>query len=256
VSVPSDVRICSATGLALVPAATKTVFRLAKPSFGPVNSRRRSSSLDDRATWNRFDLPGKQTFYASSTPEGAYGELLGSLKRPASLPAAELFDDAGGATVEELIAEDWVAAGKRLPPYAVDVNWLYEFRLYTVTLPEQGWLVECEHSRTVAFLQDSIPAALLQRGMEQVTVADLRSEDRFVTSSLAERLASVRLDEGRKAIGLRYGSKHGSDWVCWAVWLRDSVADAITVDEGRSILPPDRNAALRKVLGTFNLAAR
>jgi hypothetical protein len=108
----------------------------------------------------------------------------------------------------------------------------------------------------VAFLQDSIPAALLQRGVEKVTVADLRSEDRFVTSRLAERLASVRLDEGRMPIGLRYGSKHGSDWVCWAVWLRDGVADAITVDEGRSILPPDRNPVLRRVLGTFNLAAQ
>lgn len=25
---------------------------------------------------------------------------------------------------------------------------------------------------------------------------------------------------GDKAIGLRYGSKHGSDWDCWTVWLR------------------------------------
>ena len=61
--------------------------------------------------------------------------------------------------MEELIAEDWAAAGKRLPPYVVDINWLYEFRLYTMTMPEQGWLVDSEHSRTVTFLHGNIPFA-------------------------------------------------------------------------------------------------
>lgn len=149
---------CPVTGLALIPAAGQTVFRLAKPSYGPLNPQCRTiSSCDDRSSWNRFDLPGEQTIYAASNPDGAYGELLGRLKKPRPVPAARYLDDVGSATIEELITEDWAAAGKKLAPYVVDINWLYEFRLYTLTLPEQGWLVESEHSRTVNFFAEQHP---------------------------------------------------------------------------------------------------
>lgn len=253
----SSVRICERTGIALVPASGQTVFRLAKPSYGPLNPRRRAvTSADDRNEWNRFDLPGEQTIYAASSPEGAYGELLGSLKKPAPVAAAQLFDDVGDATMEELIAEDWAAAGKRLPPYVVDINWLYEFRLYTMTLPQQGWLTDSEHSRTVTFLQGNIPLRLWERSMQRVTVSDLRSEDRFVTTHLAEVLANARLDDDNTAIGLRYGSKHGSDWDCWAVWLRNGVAATIAVDNGLPVHPPVYNPILAKVLDTYNLSAQ
>lgn len=255
----SDIRACPTTGIALLPACGQTVFRLAKPSYGPLNPQCRPlTSDDDRSRWNRFDLPGEQTVYAASTPEGAYGELLGGLKKPAPLAASVLFDDAGGAavTVEELIAEDWAALGKRLAPHVVNVNWLDEFRLYTMTLPQQGWLVDSEHSRTVTFLQENIPLALWERGVQGVTVSDLRSEDRFLTTHLAERLARARLTEGHTAIGLRYGSKHGSDWDCWTVWLRNGVNTSIAVDAGEPVHPPERNPILAKVLDTYNLSAQ
>jgi hypothetical protein len=254
--VPSDVVICSATGIALVAASGQTVFRLAKPSYGALNPLRRAIGGDeDRSSWNRFDLPGEQTIYAASNPQGSYGELLGSLKKPQTVAASEYLDDVGDATMEELIAEDWVTAGKRLAPYVVDVNWLYEFRLYTLTLPRQGWFVASEHSRTVAYLHGHIPPGLWERGMRRITVSDLRSEDRFITTRLAEQLASARLAGGDNAIGLRYGSKHGSDWDCWTVWLREGVADRIVVDDGRLVRPPDQNPDLTKVLETYNLLA-
>jgi hypothetical protein len=255
--VSSNVRTCPTTGIALVPASGQTVFRLAKPSYGPLNPQRRTAtSADDRSGWNRFDLPGEQTIYAASSPEGSYGELLGSLKKPRPVAAARLFDDAGGATMEELIAADWAAAGKRLAPYVVDINWLFEFLLYMMTLPQSGWLVDSEHSRTVTYLQGNIPLPLWERSIQRVTVSDLRSEDRFVTTHLAERLARARLDEGDTAIGLRYGSKHGSDWDCWTVWLRNGVAAGIAVDGGDPVQPPELNPVLAKVLETYNLSAQ
>ncbi|WP_459974830.1 hypothetical protein [Mycobacterium sp. MUNTM1] len=251
-----DVLICSVTGLALVPAAGQTVFRLAKPSYGPLNPQCRTiSSCDDRSSWNRFDLPGEQTIYAASNPEGAYGELLGRLKKPRPVPAARYLDDVGSATMEELIAEDWAAAGKKLAPYVVDINWLYEFRLYTLTLPEHGWLVESEHSRTVNFLQSNIPGNLWERGIQHVTVSTLRCEDRYVTTYLAERLARARVVGDITPLGLRYGSKHGSDWDCWTVWLREGVADSMGVDGGTAVAAPNQNPVLAKVLDTFGLSA-
>ena len=92
--------------------------------------------------------------------------------------------------------------------------------------------------------------------MQQVTVSDLRSEDRFVTTHLAEQLASARLAEGDKAIGLRYGSKHGSDWDCWTVWLRNGVAASISADGGETVQAPEYNPVLAKVLETYNLSAQ
>ncbi|MUL50054.1 hypothetical protein FZI85_29910 [Mycobacterium sp. CBMA293] len=252
----SNVLTCPSTGLALVPASGQTVFRLARPSYGALNPRRRTAtSDDDRSEWNRFDLAGHQTVYAASTPEGAYGELLGSLKKPAQFPGSRLFDDAGTATMEELIAQDWAEAGKRLAPCEVDINWLYEFRMYTMTLPVGGWLVDSEHSRTVSYLQQNIPLAVWERSVHQVTVSVLRCEDRFITSHLAERLAGARLAEGDKAIGLRYGSKHGSDWDCWTVWLRGGVAASIAVDDGTPVQAPESNPVLAKVLDTYGLLA-
>ena len=138
----------------------------------------------------------------------------------------------------------------------VDVNWLYEFRLYTLTLPAWGWLVDLEHSRTVTYLNGRIPVSLWERGVHAVTVPHLRSEDRFITTRLGEQLAGARLAEGDRAIGLRYGSKHGSDWDCWTVWLRDGVMAAVAVDDGSSVRPPHQNPVLSKVLETYNLTAR
>lgn len=251
-----DLDICSATGIALVPASQQLLFRLAKPSYGPLNPQHRGiSSSDDRTGWNRFDIPGQQTVYSASSPEGAYGELLGSLKKPTAVPAAKYLDDVGGATIDELIQQDWADAGKRLPPYAVDLHWLNEFRLYTLTLPTSGWLVEIEHSSTVAYLGQHIPGPLWERGIQQITVAELRSSDRSLTTLLAEQLATARLADETHPIGIRYGSKHGSDWSCWAIWLRDTIKATIDVDPGTPIAPPGSNPALAKVLAAYNLTA-
>jgi hypothetical protein len=67
--------------------------------------------------------------------------------------------------------------------------------------------------------------------------------------SFGDRFAS-----GSSALGLRYGSKHRSDWDCWTVWLRAGVAAAIAVDGSSPVLAPDENPVLAKVLDTFSLS--
>ncbi|WP_162625302.1 hypothetical protein [Mycolicibacterium llatzerense] len=79
-------------------------------------------------------------------------------------------------------------------------------------LPDVGWLVDAEHSNTVAYLHRNWPAAVLAEGLRQVTVAELRGESRSVTSHLAEMMACCRLQDQTRPIGLLYGSKLGSDW--------------------------------------------
>lgn len=250
------VLICNTTRLALLPASQQTVYRLADPDYGPLQPRQRptDASDDDRAGWHRYDLAGERTVYAASSLEGMYAEMLQPLKRPEPMLASDLFDDAGStATVEDLIAHDFAEDGKEAP-YEIDLEWLLTQRLYTMLLPATGWLVDAEHSNTVAYLHRNQPAVIREQGMRQVTVAELRGENRIVTTHLAEAMARPQLHDDTRPVGLLYGSKHGSDWDCWAVWLRDGVREAIRVDAGQQVRHPDANPVLAKVLDNYGLS--
>lgn len=250
-----DVLICNTTQLALLPASQQAVYRLADSDYGPLKPRLRpTDTSDDRSTWHRYDLAGARTIYAASSLEGMYAEMLQPLKKPEPIPASDLFDDAGdGETVQDLIAHDFAEDGKE-PPHEIDLDWLLKQRLYTMLLPTAGWLVDAEHSNTIAYLHRNRPAILLEKGLQQVTVAELRGENRFVTSHLAETMARPHLQDQTRPIGLLYGSKLGSDWDCWTVWLRDGVHNAISVDVGQRVLHPDENPVLLKVLKKYGLS--
>ena len=250
-----EVAVCANTGLALLPAGGRSVYRLAKPSYGVLNPPARGvSSSEDRAGWNRFDLPGEQTIYCASSAEGAYGELLGALKVGGPYRAEEYLDDPGADDLYALIAQDWNDLGVR-PPGVVDIHWLYAHCLYTVTLPLSGWFVEIEHARTITYLASHIPLSLWERGVDEITVAQTRSGDRHLTTELAATLAIAPLVGGVRALGVHYFSKHGTQWSCWAVWLRDDVAGALDAGPGQAIAPPASNAALAAVLDIYNLTA-
>ena len=189
--VTGEVTVCENTGLALLPAGGQTVYRLAKPSYGVLNPRARGvSSSEDRAGWNRFDLPGEQTVYCAGSAEGAYGELLGALKVGGPYRAQEYLDDPGEEDLYALIARDFNDLGVR-PPGVVDIGWLYAHRLYTVALPALGWFVEVEHARTITYLASHIPVSLWERGVDEITVAQTRSGDRHLTTELAATLAAA-----------------------------------------------------------------
>ena len=250
-----EVTVCANTGLALLPAGSQSVCRLAKPSYGVLNPPARGvSSSEDRAGWNRFDLPGEQTIYCASSAEGAYGELLGALKIKGTYRAQGYLDDPGADDLYALIARDWADLGVR-PPGVVDINWLYAHRLYTVVLPASGWFVEIEHARTITYLGSHIPLSLWERGVDEVTVAQTRSADRHLTTELAGVLAIAPLEDGAGALGVHYFSKHGTQWSCWAVWLRGDVAGSLVADSGQAVAPPAANAGLAGVLDIYNLTA-
>lgn len=249
------ITVCAHTGLALVPSRGQCVYRLAKPSYGVLNPPARGlSSSEDRTGWNRFDLPGQQTIYCASTPEGAYGELLGALKISGPYRASEYLDGQDEDDLYALIAQDWAELGAR-PPGVIDINWLYAHRLYIVAMPPSGSFIEIEHARSVTYLTSHIPPALYERGIAEITVAQTRSSDRHLTTELAQTLAAAPLAGEVPALGVHYYSKHGTEWSCWAVWLRDGVKEALGADHGEAVAPPTGNAALAGVLDTYNLTA-
>lgn len=251
-----EIVVCERTGLALVPAGEQQTFRLAKPSYGVLNPPTRGlSSSEDRAGWNRFDLPGEQTIYCASSAEGAYGELLGALKISGTYRGDAYLDGVGDADLYALIAEDWAEMGKRRPG-VIDIGWLFAHRMYTVTMPTSGRFVEIEHARTLTYLSGHIPLPLWERSITEITVSEIRSSDRHITTELAGTLAAAVLSELSPAMGVHFHSKHGTEWTCWAVWLREEVAGALAADTGAAVTPPADNAALATVLDIYNLAAQ
>lgn len=60
----------------------------------------------------------------------------------------------------------------------------------------------------------------------QLTTGTLRSEERPVTTAIAEHLHNVTLDTGVPPLGIHFGSKHGTGW-CKALWLDHPDADDI-----------------------------
>ncbi|MEH6822130.1 MAG: hypothetical protein V7706_19565 [Dietzia psychralcaliphila] len=127
--------------------------------------------------------------------------------------------------------------------------------MYTVTMPPAGWVIEIEHARSLTYLGAHIPLSLWERGVTEITVAQTRSADRYLTTELAGALAAAPLDGAAPSLGIHYYSKHGTEWSCWAVWLRNEVKDALSPDQGVAVAPPAGNAALAAVLDTYNLTA-
>ncbi|MBF6330460.1 RES domain-containing protein [Nocardia transvalensis] len=257
---PGAPRTCSKTGFALVPSAGREVYRLSKPSYGPLNPLLRGvSSSESRDAWNRYDVAGQRTVYAASTEQGAYGELLAPLKPKLPASAAIYFDDvASDDDLESLIREEWQSAGHRAPR-EVDLMWLSEYRLYRLTLPARGWFIDIEAATSLSAITRYAPPSLIERGIREVSVAELRGSDRELTTAIATSVWPLTLDDTSLAHGIMYGSRHGSDWNCWAVWLRRTKRDRAarglitTADRGIEVLQPALNPALDAILTTYGL---
>src|SRR5699024_9256120 len=124
------------------------------------------------------------------------------------------------------------------PPGVIDIGWLYAHRMYTVGMPPSGSFIEIEHARSLTYLNAHIPLSLWERAITEITVAQTRSADRHLTTELSGALAAAPLAGEAPALGIHYYSKHGTEWSCWAVWLRDGVADALGADHGEAVAPP------------------
>jgi hypothetical protein len=89
-------RTCEATGLRLVPAGLQRVYRIQKPSWGPLNPPVRAGDLTTVGDWGRWDVAGHRTVYAASPRRYAYQEVLAYLTPARSLQQTgmnEVFDD-------------------------------------------------------------------------------------------------------------------------------------------------------------------
>lgn len=139
---PSNGRICTRTGLVLVPAAGQQVWRVAKTAYGPLNPPLRPvEGIEDTAGWSRFDVPDARTVYAASTAECAYAEVLAYHRRRLGDQDPLVADAiAVGLTATELAAEVTTEWGDRghMRPGELALGWRAERTLYRLRLPTTG----------------------------------------------------------------------------------------------------------------------
>jgi hypothetical protein len=252
------------TALTIEPAAGGTVWRIAKTSFGPMNPQLRPPSTP-RLEWGRYDVVHHRTIYGASPAAAAYGESLAALRLKFNQRDAlsDLFDDSDdesviGRTLLDEVTTEW-SERNHMAPGTVNAGWRRERLLYKITLPATGWFVDIESADSVAAISQALRPELGSLGLQSLTVSNLRGENREITTRIAEWVRAQVLDDGSLPHGIRFGSKHGSDWNCWAVWLR-AVDDGkhrrfepTKADRGSEILDPEHNQALSEVARLFEL---
>jgi len=115
----SGARVCSRTGLVLVPAAGEREFRVASSAYGALNPPVRGPAGSDVLSWSRHDTYGGRTVYTASTRGCAFDEVLARFRRRLGTTDSLVKDTAAvGLSVAEFLAaieEDWATLGVLYP---------------------------------------------------------------------------------------------------------------------------------------------
>ncbi len=237
-------RICQKTDLALIDGPV-SAYRVAKESYGPLNPQERGLLSEDRSTWYRFDTPGR-TIYAAEDPTTAMLEALSWARMTAAhdayLRKTAAFFGAPVETIRQEVEDQWHANGHMIPGW-IPANWRDGRLLYSLQLEAGPW-VDIAHSDTLAALNRALGSLLYEVEVkETLTLAEITSGRREVTTILASWIRDQLLDDGSYPMGIRFPSKHGAvgqgNGYCWAFWLRRAdvglADDPVTADAGTEI---------------------
>lgn len=221
---PAVTRTCQLTGLQLVPSEGQQVTRFANPAFGPMNPLPLAADSISKA--GRYDVVGRHTIYAADSRRAGLTETLAYLSPSVGLRttrASEVFDDQDSTDDRTTLLEKILSE----QPKEFVLDWRPSRREYTLQLPVTGWFVDIEHDVTLASLNKHLGRDFAARGIRRLTRGHLTGDDRALTTAIAGWVWGQTLDDGSMPHGIFYRSKHGTNWNCYAVWLRE-------VDVGRS----------------------
>lgn len=258
-------RTCGSTGLRLVPVLSQSIYRIAKPSYGPLNPPLRKENPSDVGDWGRWDVLGGRTIYAVDTPEIAYREVLAYVTPSDGVRDTKLssvFEDSMAQddprTLLAAITQEWEVVC-RFEPLKIPRAWRDQRQLYVLAAPQTGWMVDIEHQDSLDALNRGLAQMLAKAGLSRLTRGHLLGEERRLTVLAASWVHDRVLDDGSLPHGINFSSKHGSNGACWAIWLR-------RVDDGHEatkeptkhvstwqIKAPDQNPALKAAAEAFGL---
>lgn len=190
-------------------------------------------SLSDRGVGNRFDSAAGnyRVWYFATELEGCYAETLAPLRPDPAVIQAIGGDEEGFMPFGE-VAADW--RQRRIAVRA--------------TFPEDRPFLDVEASGTRAVLRNKLASVLPMLGLDDVDVAAIRSKDRRLTRIVSQWAWEEHEAPGASPYaGIRFCSRLGSEWECWAVF-----EDVLPQEcERRPILRGD--AALKRVANLYGL---
>jgi len=181
--------------------------------------------LADSRAGNRYDpiVPDFEVQYFGTTRAACYAETLAP-RRPS--PAyADLLRQSG----------EW---STHMGPGTVEAEWRRK-RVLTCSLSEQTneRFLDISHHRSIAWLNAQLPSLLVALGFETITLSEVTQGDRRLTRSISSWLHGLRDGEGQPLFdGVRYPSRHGEDFECWAVFadrvlMRTLLTQTVELDD-------------------------
>lgn len=177
------------------------IFRIGR-SQGPIYFSR-ISAQDAALTHagNRFDIPGAEVCYFSSSRRGCYAETLARFRPSAAIRAAVAEED-----------ESFMLCG------GIPRDLRVQRLMVSCALPRRLHFLDVEAPQTHEYLTTELAASLTGLGIDVLDVASVRGRNRQVTRLISHWAYTQTGSDGvRSYDGLRYVSRLGN-YECWAVF--------------------------------------
>ncbi len=219
-----------------VPPPSSPIFRVARGEDGPPVDPFFPPSWEradaDSTFGNRFDDPGKadgipeeerfRVIYAATQRDGAFAETIAHF-RP-DLEAVAAMHAIRGAT-----GEPQPLTG------AVPARWRQLRGVGRLLLDPALRFVDVAHPDTLSEMRAHFASLAVDLGHRDVDLSSMISGVRRLTQRVARDVHERTDDAGGPTFaGLRYVSRHGGAWECWALFADRLVGDHLPVQPVRA----------------------
>lgn len=227
-----------------VPPPSFPVFRVARGDNGPPTDAFAPPGWDrvgaDDTFGNRFDDPGAaddlpeaarfRVVYAATQRAGAFAETIAHF-RPDLQALAALAAISGGA------GEPQPLAG------VVPATWRRMRGVGRLLLDPALRFVDIAHPDTLAELRARFARLATDLGHPDLDLSAVTSGSRHLTQQAARYVYEQAIADGTPAFaGVRYVSRHGAVWECWALFTDRLVGTQLPVEAVRGDDPGLRRA--------------
>ena len=219
-----------------VPPPSLPVFRGARGDAGPPSDPFAPLGWEragpDGTFGNRFDDPGKaddrteetrfRVVYAATQRTGAFAETIAHF-RP-DLPAlTALRAIHGGASEPQPLTG------------VVPARWQQRRGVGRLRLDAALRFVDVTHPDTLAELRTTFAGLAVDLDHGDIDVSTLTSGDRHLTQRIARYVYERASESGASMYsGIRYLSRHGAVWECWAIFADRLVGEQLSVQAVRA----------------------
>lgn len=157
-----------------------------------------------------------RVLYCATHLVAVFGETVARFRPDPALRAAlariaddESLDDAFRGAVDP----DFPEHGR------LDATWLLRRRIGYAIIPPHAQFADVGHASTIQYLNRTFSSDLANYGLEDLDVSTLTSKHRLLTQRVARHLYECVDAFGQpRFCGIRYVSRFGTNWECWALF--------------------------------------